>query len=120
MVGVRKSLDLIFTKDELRILDDILPSFKRHEKLDDEDRKSLHSEGGQLRVTMANGNVMTIPYGDEENIGLNITEELTRSGVWKSLAGNGSTRRRNKSEQELEEEIPSEEGIELNLNVTKP
>ncbi len=41
MIGIRKALDLIFTESELRILDDILPSFKRHEKLDDEDRKVI-------------------------------------------------------------------------------
>ena len=39
MVGLRKLLDKIFSEDELRILDDILPSFRRHRQLDDEDRK---------------------------------------------------------------------------------
>lgn len=39
MIGIRKSLDCVFTEGELRILDDMLPSSKRHEKLDDEDRK---------------------------------------------------------------------------------
>lgn len=55
--------------------------------------QSLHSEGGQLRVTMANGNVMTIPLTDDQDDpnGINITEELTRSGVWKSLPGNDAT-----------------------------
>ncbi len=33
MIGVRKSLDYVFTKDELRILDDILPEFKRKQKI---------------------------------------------------------------------------------------
>ena len=39
MVGIRKSLDCFFTESELRILDDILPSFTRRKQLDDEDRK---------------------------------------------------------------------------------
>lgn len=39
MIGIRKFLDCVFTESELRILDDMLPSSKRHEKLDDEDRK---------------------------------------------------------------------------------
>ncbi len=37
-MGVRKVLDFFFDKKELKILDDILPEFKRHEKLDQEDK----------------------------------------------------------------------------------
>ena len=39
MMGIRKLLEYFFTEYELRILDDILPSAKRTEQLDDEDRK---------------------------------------------------------------------------------
>jgi len=43
MIGVRKSLDYVFTKAELRILDDILPEFKRKQKiaLEDEIEKQV-------------------------------------------------------------------------------
>ena len=44
VVGVRKLLDKVFTSEELRILDDILPSFRRHEHLDDEDKKVINSQ----------------------------------------------------------------------------
>ena len=37
MIGVRKMLDYVFTKEELKILDDILPEFSRREKLEIED-----------------------------------------------------------------------------------
>ena len=37
MVGVRKALDKVFEKEELRILDDVLPESQRKERLDDED-----------------------------------------------------------------------------------
>merc|ERR1719215_556116 len=37
MIGIRKALDLFFTKKELQVLDDILPEFKRHKRLDDEE-----------------------------------------------------------------------------------
>jgi len=42
MMGVRKVLDLVFDNNELKILDDILPEFKRHEKLnlEEEDKVS--------------------------------------------------------------------------------
>ncbi len=36
-MGVRKLLDFVFEKKELKILDDILPEFKRHERLNLED-----------------------------------------------------------------------------------
>ena len=41
MMGIRKLLDYVFEKHELKILDDILPEFKRHEKLDDEEALEL-------------------------------------------------------------------------------
>ena len=37
MIGVRKMLDYVFTKEELKILDDILPEFSRREKLEIEE-----------------------------------------------------------------------------------
>lgn len=37
MIVVRKLLDYVFTKKELQVLDDILPDFKRHDRLDDEE-----------------------------------------------------------------------------------
>jgi len=39
MIGVRKLLDFVFSKEELRILDDILPEFKRKQKLDEKAAK---------------------------------------------------------------------------------
>ena len=36
MILVRKLLDKVFSESELKILDDILPHFTRHERLDDE------------------------------------------------------------------------------------
>ena len=46
MMGVRKSLDLFFTKAELKILDDILPEFKRKERLNDEEDALDDGTGG--------------------------------------------------------------------------
>ena len=36
MMGVRKALDWVFTKNEMKILDDVLPEHKRTERLDDD------------------------------------------------------------------------------------
>ena len=41
-----------------------------------------------IEVPMANGNVMKIPCEDNN---INISEEMNRSGVWKSLEGSGTS-----------------------------
>ena len=76
--------------------------------------QSLHSQASirVKRVTMANGNVMTIPLAGDEvddssssNIMtssggiLNITEEITRTSVWRSLPGNGKCKKRRRHHQ---------------------
>ena len=55
MMGVRKLLDHVFEKHELKILDDILPEFKRHEKLDDEEA---------LEIGVSQFFLYTRPYND--------------------------------------------------------
>lgn len=93
MIGVRKSLDWIFTKDELRALDDLMPesSKKKHDRLDDEEapkggdlQLSEVSHGGHnLQIQLPNGNIMNIPVEQKKSI--NISEEVNRSGVWKTV-----------------------------------
>ena len=110
MMGVRKLLDFFFTKPELKILDDILPEFKRHEKLNDEEkaledgkeeeededlakrRQSIRYTQSGIELPMANGNVMKIPMSSSSNddYDINISEEMNKSGVWKSLDGSGT------------------------------
>merc|ERR1711915_705099 len=86
------------TKKELQVLDDILPAFKRHDRLDDEealqqteedaDRRasaSLHYTNSNIEVSMANGKIIKIPHDLVEQPEINITEEMNKSGMWKSL-----------------------------------
>ena len=49
-----------------------------------------------MRFKMANGNVMTIPITEDEHE-INITEELTRTSVWRSLPGNNVQNERRKT-----------------------
>ena len=86
MIVVRKGLDAVFTKRELQVLDDILPAFKRHDRLDDEE--ALHTETQEERrssinlrytqsaveVDMASGKVMRIPNTAIRQPEINITE----------------------------------------------
>lgn len=47
MIGVRKSLDWVFTQRELKILDDALPEFSRRNQMsDDEEGDEDGSENG--------------------------------------------------------------------------
>eukprot|EP00090_Calanus_glacialis_P043036 TRINITY_DN7620_c0_g1_i1.p1 TRINITY_DN7620_c0_g1~~TRINITY_DN7620_c0_g1_i1.p1 ORF type:complete len:1137 (-),score=226.79 TRINITY_DN7620_c0_g1_i1:1450-4860(-) len=98
MIVVRKLLDYVFTKKELQVLDDILPEFKRHDRLDDEealqhteqgpDRRestSLRYTDSSVEVPMVNGKVMKIPHELIKQPEINITEEMNKSGMWKSL-----------------------------------
>ena len=118
MMGIRKALDWVFNKNELKILDDILPEHKRTERLDDdaeheeektlpgapgvgpEDNRGDGGEGGNLgvdrkskyvqEIPLANGCVVKIPSaGDLPDI--NISEEVNKSGVWKSLEANSNS-----------------------------
>jgi sodium bicarbonate transporter 10 len=127
MMGIRKLLDYMFEKHELKILDDILPEFKRHEKLDDEEalelggkfavgmksqnlnrRASISVTSGGIAVPMANGNIMMIPVAEDEKnyeagsngeTGINITEQINSSGVWTSLAGNVPSNKKQKNSE---------------------
>jgi sodium bicarbonate transporter 10 len=47
MIGIRKSLDFLFTRRELKILDDIMPEFTRKHKT--EDLEQLSAEVGLYR-----------------------------------------------------------------------
>ena len=107
MMGVRKLLDFTFTRNELKILDDILPEHKRTERLDDieeaeEEQKAaarLQEESGRrasikytdsgLELPLANGNVMKIP-ASEIAPDINISEEVNKCGVWKNLEATNS------------------------------
>ena len=59
-------------------------------------RASLRYTESSVEVPMANGNVIRIPIDSEpakstNDSDINISEEMNRSGVWKSLEGSGST-----------------------------
>ena len=72
-----------------------------------ERRASLRYTKSSIEVPMANGNVMKIPIGENEgnnSSDINISEEMNRSGVWKSLEGSNSSSNMNKSKSEKKSE----------------
>ncbi|XP_066254063.1 electroneutral sodium bicarbonate exchanger 1 isoform X2 [Euwallacea similis] len=87
MIGIRKSLDLIFLKRELKILDDLMPEMtKRHQMMlkDQEAEDPLKELEGQknknLQIPLVNGKVMNIPFSV-----INISEEVNKTGIWKQV-----------------------------------
>ena len=112
IVFIRKLLDHVFTKKELQVLDDMLPDFHRKDRLDDEEALKVKVKNPDLNLTflqdedppverrpssslrftdksveipMLNGTVMKIPHNTIQQADINITEEMNKSGCWKSL-----------------------------------
>lgn len=147
MMGVRKMLDFVFTPNELKILDDILPEFKRKEELDKDDEEKHHEEleakkdlknrraslrytSSGIEVPLANGNVVKIPVVDTIP-DINISEEVNKSGVWKSVESNSntdlvahefanSTKKNKKRMSILTEEQDDNEDVGITITVDKP
>ncbi|XP_011299159.1 electroneutral sodium bicarbonate exchanger 1 [Fopius arisanus] len=94
MIGIRKSLDLLFTRRELKILDDVMPeSTKKHaddlrqlESGEEQQEPSDYGDPRNLQISLANGNVMKIPLAS-----INISEEVNKSGIWKQVNDGNST-----------------------------
>ncbi|VDO70587.1 unnamed protein product [Schistosoma mattheei] len=67
MCFIRKGLDFIFTQEELKWLDQILPSTKRKPF-----PRSL---------------VTSVPSNNDLNKRINITEEMSKTSIWRQLSG---------------------------------
>lgn len=117
IILVRKCLDFVFTRQELKILDDVLPESTRRSRLEEKEKeKEAEKSGGavgivpnessgNVTIPLANGNVLKIPVSKlnsqddsaTSSPSINISDQLTKSGVWKSIEGqktaaNGKTK----------------------------
>ncbi|XP_038210328.1 sodium bicarbonate cotransporter 3 isoform X2 [Zerene cesonia] len=88
MIGIRKALDLFFTRRELKILDDVMPEMTKRnqdelrELGDGEDNTKSNPPEYQenLQIPLINGNIMNIPLAS-----INISEEMNKTGIWKQV-----------------------------------
>ncbi|XP_033356072.1 electroneutral sodium bicarbonate exchanger 1 isoform X1 [Bombus vosnesenskii] len=96
MIGIRKSLDLLFTQRELKILDDVMPepSRKHAEDLrqlesgEEQNEPMAYGPSGNIQISLANGNIMKIPMAS-----INISEEVNKTGIWQQVnEGNEKTK----------------------------
>ncbi|XP_039765137.1 sodium bicarbonate cotransporter 3 isoform X2 [Pararge aegeria] len=91
MIGIRKSLDLFFTRREMKILDDVMPEMtKRNEDelrefsdVEDTNKSNPPAFQENLQIPLINGNIMNIPLAS-----INISEEMNKTGIWKQVNSN--------------------------------
>ncbi|XP_043256739.1 electroneutral sodium bicarbonate exchanger 1 isoform X3 [Colletes gigas] len=87
MIGIRKSLDLVFTQRELKILDDVMPEpSKKHAddlrqlESGEEQNELGYGPSDNIQISLANGNIMKIPMAS-----INISEEVNKTGIWQQV-----------------------------------
>ncbi|XP_065080484.1 sodium-driven chloride bicarbonate exchanger isoform X7 [Ochlerotatus camptorhynchus] len=83
MIGIRKSLDLLFTRRELKILDDVMPEMTKRAHDDDLRQLEDGEDSGQhsadnLQLPQENGTLISKPQ-------INISEEVNRTTIWKQV-----------------------------------
>ncbi|KAG7474845.1 sodium bicarbonate cotransporter 3-like isoform X1 [Solea senegalensis] len=93
LVFIRKLLDFCFTKRELSWLDDLIPESKKKK---DDDKKKKEKENAQQMLEEADdgplysgGDVVKFPIkslkGRLDPSVVNISDEMAKSGIWKSV-----------------------------------
>jgi sodium bicarbonate transporter 10 len=98
IIGVRKLLEYFFSTPELKALDDVIPESTRRDRetqKQDEEEAAEQSGGliqkassGNVAIALANGNILKIPvesFKSGEGEQCNITEQLAKSNVWRSI-----------------------------------
>lgn len=86
MIGIRKSLDCLFTHRELKILDDIMPEMSKRAAVEDtfnleegEQQDQPPPYPGELEIANAKLSLI-IPTKP-----INITEEVNKTTIWKQV-----------------------------------
>lgn len=101
MIGVRKLLDFIFTQRELKVLDDIMPEHTKKKQEEDKMKQAEREEfemknallpeasSGNVAIALVNGNLIKVPmekYKEEAELPqINITEQLSQTGLWQAI-----------------------------------
>ncbi|KAI3360877.1 hypothetical protein L3Q82_012895 [Scortum barcoo] len=96
LVFIRKLLDFCFTKRELSWLDDLIPESKK-KKEDDKKKKEKEDAEWMMEEVQDDppydrGNVINFPIknlkGRVDPSEVNISDEMAKSGIWKSVSMN--------------------------------
>nr|QOU09176.1 solute carrier family 4 member 7A [Lateolabrax maculatus] len=96
LVFIRKLLDFCFTKRELSWLDDLIPESKK-KKEDDKKKKEKEAarrmlEEAEDEAPYDTGNIINFPIKNLKSLmdpsEVNISDEMAKSGIWKSVSMN--------------------------------
>ncbi|KAL5005938.1 hypothetical protein ScPMuIL_017096 [Solemya velum] len=97
MCFVRKGMDWIFTQQELKWLDDIMPEAHARAKEDKKKKKDDEDDDymdGSVQGSMAMDNIINVPVEGftvlREMDPVNITEEMSKTSMWNSIVANDS------------------------------
>ncbi|BFZ15360.1 hypothetical protein BsWGS_18399 [Bradybaena similaris] len=97
MCFIRKGMDKIFTQQELKWLDDIMPEVHRREKEDEEkkqeeQRRSLIEETTCIPMAALGFSMTSESWTVKADVDtLNISEEMSKTAMWKSIMSNESS-----------------------------
>ncbi|XP_041374557.1 sodium-driven chloride bicarbonate exchanger-like isoform X2 [Gigantopelta aegis] len=89
MCFIRKFMERIFTQHELKWLDDIMPESHKRAKADEE----TDDEGEEMvEGVLLDPGVIAVPIHVESNPDMvNISEQMLKSGMWKTIIANDSS-----------------------------
>ncbi|KAF8370994.1 hypothetical protein PRIPAC_77423 [Pristionchus pacificus] len=115
MVGVRKAIEVFFSKNDLKYLDDLMPDFSLRKKEDqkrkrnddepialdlDENHATIHAvtTEAHLHIPTNSGDVIKIPLASlkEPSHQINISKEVNNSGIWQHIQQTDSKNALNK------------------------
>ncbi|XP_034409853.1 sodium bicarbonate cotransporter 3-like isoform X1 [Cyclopterus lumpus] len=85
LVFIRKLLDFCFTKRELSWLDDLIPESKKKR---DDDKKKKEKENARRMLEEAEDIPIRNLKGRIDPSEVNISDEMAKSGIWKSVSKN--------------------------------
>ncbi|XP_023180950.1 electroneutral sodium bicarbonate exchanger 1-like isoform X1 [Xiphophorus maculatus] len=98
LVFIRKLLDLCFSKRELSYLDDLMPEWKKKnlddasKKLEEESQEMLslkRDESATVQITMEGSRIVQKAHDPKcDPSDINISDEMSKTTVWKSLNSN--------------------------------
>ncbi|XP_043978051.1 electroneutral sodium bicarbonate exchanger 1 isoform X1 [Gambusia affinis] len=98
LVFIRKLLDLCFSKRELSYLDDLMPEWKKKnlddasKKLEEESQEMLSLKGDEsatVQITMEGSRLVQKAHDPKcDPSDINISDEMSKTTVWKSLNSN--------------------------------
>lgn len=82
MIFIREALDYFFTKDELRVLDTIIPPLRKSKKENGNNKACLETVESFSKPGPTNGLFYVDRNNTNSSASVNISDEVVKSGAW--------------------------------------